>query len=148
MKFHIITEDEGSGKIFWECINDQFLSSKANIIVARGVTNLDKKLRENYKAKIINFGDCVMIAFDNTGTLQASAQMEKLNKHATEYELNLFFTTYYCFEEIFLSFEYLIDWINPKMKLNEKAFIDFVRCSILNNQDYLLDHTLFERERV
>ena len=147
MKFHIIVEDAGSGKEFWAAVNKEFLDSKGNIIEAGGVTNLDKELRKNFELGNISSGDYILIAFDNTGTLQASVQMEKLKKHATEYKLSgLIFTTYYCFEEIFLSFERLLDWVKPRLSDSEIALIQFIGNSIRERKDYLTNHSEFETE--
>ena len=112
MKTHIICEDSVSGFIFWKAINKHIFNNICTIHSAGGVTNIISKVDELIDYGSIQSGDRVILVFDNTGHPQASKTLKGMKGIVKANQLYLIYTTYYCFEEVLISFRDLDLWEN------------------------------------
>lgn len=138
---YIICEDEGSGYQFFDCIS-KICNTPCKLVSSRGNQNFSMKLLE--VAEELNNGDKLLLAFDNIGVVKGFNPKDIIIK-AVEIcrikNVNLWITMYYCFEEVFLSYSELhrlCKYFAPTdNKLSQyEQVLDFVRTSIMNNEDY------------
>lgn len=155
---YVITEDTNSGRDFWNKVFNIFLG-KDNYEMVQFIQDkngkpisgnmalnrlVDKAL---LKAKA---GDSIFIAFDNIGS------SKRVNtKTAKDYgfdsgdfinitlqkcsisKVNLYISSYYCFEEIYLSYEGLYELCKIDGKDQQlTSVVKFVKDSILNGTEY------------
>lgn len=140
---YILCEDSGSGFLFFQCIRDIYSSkTECDVITSYGNTNYRDCL-ENLKT-VLKDGDTLILAFDsveveknfNPRNIINSAQYfcEKNNIH-------LYYTTYYCFEELFLSYKYLTGmFYDGNYNKNDKEIwgkiLQYICDSIYAMEDY------------
>jgi hypothetical protein len=96
-----------SGFQFWNTVNTVLLNKRARMYQGDGIDFVENKLKE----APIEPEDIVLLAIDNIGSdvvyeLYEFAVQDKINR-----QYKLLFSAYYCFEEFFLSFKRIIDWV-------------------------------------
>lgn len=113
---HVITEDSGSGNKFWAEVFGYLLGDSCRIHTSCGITNIGKKFGELLQSGIILKNDTIIFVVDRAADTQLVAQMELINSEAGQYGLStIYYVWPYCFEEIFLSFTKLLDWVRPNI---------------------------------
>ena len=146
---YIICEDSGSGFTFFKTVRDIcFTEDQCEVVSSYGNTNF----QDTVKAIIekLKQGDFLMLAFDsvevsedfNPKNIIISAQYGCDKAKAT-----LYYTTYYCFEELFLSYDYLADmFMNGSYKKDDKELwmklLNYIHDSIFSGNDYYVDNEL------
>lgn len=145
---YIITEDSNSARVFWEIVVNEFRGKNNYILVPlfKGKDSKDSGGNTTLKSQVtqlidsLNTYDELLVVFDN---INNSRNFNKVRfiKWALNickiYNINIRFTDYYCFEEVYLSYSELIDMY---MKCNYKKIVldtlKFVNASITNYKDY------------
>ena len=101
----ILCEDEGAGFQIYRDICEQFLKDKSyELISSYGNRGLEKEFRK-LKSKI-HPNDKLLLAFDNvdlTSEFDPNQFLLRVKKFCDKNNVELFYTKYYCFEEIYLS---------------------------------------------
>lgn len=150
----IIPEDSGSGKQFWEAINRNLLSNKAWVVdtykgqdKALGYSTMVPRLLNAIKSGDIHSGDTILFAIDNTGSDAVAHEVLNATIICRENGLRLLATTYYCIEEVFLSFKLLEYWVE-NIDNKYRACIEYIREHILNKLDYYDKMTKQEVDRL
>ena len=107
--FYIVVEDSGSGKRFYENLRDNVWrvdNSKVRVVSSNGNKNL--------YATVCGLGltgiDVLFCAYDNVADNIMSQQILKIEDLHKRLNFRLIQSNYYCFEELFLSFEYVDAW--------------------------------------
>lgn len=104
---YLVCEDEGSGYIFWKAVVREFCGENVVCSTSRGIGSLIRKVEE---LKLTD-KDCLIVAYDNCGGPDIIDISEKLISMHIKQGFKLIRTTYFCFEEMVLSFERLVDFI-------------------------------------
>lgn len=137
MSLVIVTEDSKSGFEFWKSVNKEILGSRASVIHAHGIDSLSNKISELIKHNRIAEHDSLLIALDNTDSMKVDGQIDIIMRLIKPIKLkHLLVTTYYCFEEVFLSFTDILAWLNIKTEQWEVDLLNTIANNILNGQDY------------
>lgn len=139
---YILTEDKNSARDFWKIVADIFLGSDNYVLEplpagGGGNTRLQEQVTSVFTK--IKEGDSLFIAFDNvanTKTFVPSDFIVKTSARCNMAGVNFRYTTYYCFEEIYLSYNELI-----KLSCNYKDIdvIKYVNESINSARDYFTE---------
>lgn len=167
---YIITEDSNSARDFWKIAADTFIGAGKYIlepIPAGGSGNTTLQLQVTNVFNKIQANDTLFVAFDNIGNTNnfnpynfLKTTIERCNRA----HVNFKFTTYYCFEELYISYDELVRLSNSHKDANIISFvsqcinsgIDYYndakvqnyiqQCtnSIITNREHLLNHLLIE----
>lgn len=139
---YIVTEDQNSARDFWRIVADTFLGSDNYVLEplpvgGGGNTRLQEQITNVFTK--IKSGDSLFIAFDNianTKNFVPSDFISKTSARCTKVGVNFQYTTYYCFEEIYLSYEEFV-----KLSCNYKDIdvVKVVNQCINNAKDYYRD---------
>lgn len=134
---HIIFEDTTSAFSFWS--KWAYLYLKDFEMYKDACGNLG--LRREFKRAIQNAksGDTIFIVFDNVicSSFNYKMFLQLCEERCKERDLQLRYTAYYCFEELFLSSSILMRMIND----------DALQCineCINNSSDYMMSETIIE----
>ena len=106
---YILCEDSGAGFNFYRKISNIYATeSRCKVIPSNGNGNYKKELR---KIKyLLQKDDTLILTFDNIETRNSFNSKNILDNAKLICEnkkVRLYYTTYYCFEEIFLAYAYL-----------------------------------------
>lgn len=158
---YILCEDEGSGLTFWMTVNKVLLHNRARVVTAKGKDNITAKFVTRKKdAKgneisgvargvqrdiFLTADDTLLIAFDNIGGTTTSKVIGAANREREHIGFRLIYTTYYCIEEVFISFpdlfEYCefdgaVEYLHKQIDTAElRSKLTFLRDCILNRKD-------------
>ncbi len=144
---YIITEDENSARDFFECVAYTFKNSNEFTLVPLITKNGgNTTLKEQVKSvlRYVNYGDKIMIVFDNiedTTNFVPAEFIKWLGIKCKEANVNYRITKYYCFEELYLSYDELIDMYVHLDKANKCVVeaLKYVHYCINNNINYFND---------
>lgn len=147
--FYIITEDRNSARQFWECVAETFLTQDKFELVEllkgsdgqyvagnRTLVNQIHRLFPRLKA-----GDTLFVAFDNildnSDVFDVAGFIENTAELCTAADVKFAFSTYYCFEEVYLSYDELVEMYG-KGKNDGKmlAILKYVNQCIKSHIDY------------
>ena len=105
MRF-LLCEDSTGGFVFWESVNRLLLGDYFDVVGhSAGRGGLKKKIESLLP---LRQSDVILVAIDDIPKSQAIIQsIRKLQK---EHGINLFFTNYWCIEEVLVSFADLAKW--------------------------------------
>lgn len=143
---YIITEDSNSARVFWKYAAKTFRGDGNYKMVpflkgtdgkpSSGNSTLVNQLKD--LAPNLNKDDTVLLVFDNIsniGKQPITTFLAFVGRIANRYNISIKVTSYYCFEEVYLSYSEL-----EKLNTNNKQVIlealRFVKNCILNNVDY------------
>lgn len=143
---YIITEDSNSARVFWEYAAKTFRGEGEYEIVSflrgkdgkpsSGNTTLSNQLEALLPR--VNSKDEIMIVFDNivkANIFDTYTFLKYIRSLSQSSGINIKFTSYYCFEEVYLSYSELerLNESNRDVVINS---IRFVRNCLLNGIDY------------
>lgn len=106
------------------------------IVCACGKDNIDSKLEEQLHK--VKQKDKVALFFDNIGRLNNITVWDLLSKYITAFSrknVDFYYTTYFCFEEIFLSYSGILPLI-PQDSTIQKEIKDIQRLILEGKKDY------------
>lgn len=143
---YIITEDSNSARVFWDTVAGVFKGKDNYRMVpflngkngkpSSGNSTLVSQLKNLILT--INSEDTILLVFDNIsklGNIPIATFLNFVTNISNKYNVKIKVTSYYCFEELYLSYEELI-----KLNHNNKEVIvralKFVRDSLINGVDY------------
>lgn len=137
---YIITEDKNSARDFWEIaaknhVGDSNYKMVPLVNESAGNTTLDAQVQSIIGK--LNSGDILFIAFDNianTSTFNPANFIRKIEAKCNELGVKFKFTRYYCFEELYLSYDALIE-MSDVQKSFYKLLVYVHEC-INNGDDY------------
>ena len=113
--FYIFCEDGGAGKAFFEGFCKTFLTRNDYMVeTSNGNTGYIKSLNEFIKSKNIKNGDSLLLAFDSVESRKSFdvfSIIDFADRVASERGIRTYYTEYYCFEEIFLSYDGLLEYV-------------------------------------
>ncbi len=144
---YVITEDSNSARTFWNIVFETFNKEEYKLIDLpsddkgksySGNKTLD--IQVNNALKIMHRGDRLVIIFDNITDEKHFSTRSFLDRTEAKCEalgINLSISTYYCFEEIYLSYKELLN-LYKRCKYNNIVLetLEFVCKSIHNRIDY------------
>lgn len=145
---YIITEDTNSARAFWKEVAEVFRGNGNYTLVPlpKGKDNKDSggnttlKNQINYMMSYAKAQDELLIAFDNISNANNFNTTKFIKWAINKCKVNnisVKFTSYYCFEELYLSYYELIDMYK---KCNYKEVVlkalEFTNKSIMNRIDY------------
>lgn len=142
----IIPEDSNAGKQFWSAINSELLEDRAIMLdslnstsTSLGCNTILPRLKKAVDSGVLKNGSSVLIILDNIGNSSVAVQMKLIEAECKKHDIKLTATTFYCFEELLLSFELLETWINT---INDRyiEFLNFVQNSINEKKDCFSNH--------
>lgn len=141
MKRVIICEDSGSGFMFFKKLCSIFNVDCTIVSTYGNLSYRDIAVSELYK---LNKGDYALLAFDNVSpTVEFSAfdVIGMVWDIANEFGLRIWYTNYYCFEEVFLSYERYLDFCifneeYSKLMSQWVSSLEYVRMCIMTGVDY------------
>lgn len=143
---YIITEDSNSARVFWDYVANTFRGKDAYKMVAflqgkdgkesSGNTTLYNQLKVLLPK--ISSEDEIMIVFDNivkANRFDSYTFLKYIRSLSENYGVNIKYTDYYCFEEVYLSYSELerLSKDNRDVVINA---IKFVRNCLLNGVNY------------
>lgn len=159
---YVITEDENSGRDFWGTVMKTFLqptdftmvefdmtiNSKGKKVQISGNLALDALVNKTLEKS--QAGDSLFVAFDNIGMSRARTTnngqekyfdsgdfINRTKQKCMKTGVDFYITSYYCFEEIYLSYLELENLVRIDSKKSELAsVIEYVRRNIENGTDY------------
>lgn len=132
---HLIFEDTTSAYSFWSEWANEFLSNSTYYCKANGNKGLDREfMRAVESAKI---GDTIFLIFDNivSETFDYADFLSNCQSICLKNDINLEFTDYYCFEELFLSCTVL-------KSLLSDTLINIISDNIHSGNNYFEDETV------
>lgn len=134
---YIITEFDGASLAFWEAVNLNLLDNGAKTLASNGLHNMINVVnRLGLKA-----GDTLLLAIDKANsnrTVTREAVLEATFQLCKSKRARLLATTYYCFEEIFLSYKYLVPLMNKPSTDYKVMLAEVVQHYIRMDTDYSL----------
>lgn len=144
---YLITEDTTSGREFWIKVLQTYKTKGTFKVCAlpciegnefSGNTTLTKQLID-IECKL-NAGDKLLIAFDMTTSrvFDSTDFLDRAMEICARHNVELNISNYYCFEEIYLSYEELTN-LYKSSKLCKSVVLDaleYVRKSLLNGYNY------------
>lgn len=140
---YIVTEDEGSGFQFWKSVADNLLINQRNITLttSKGVANIPRIL----KRLNLKLGDTLLLAVDavydnSSASIKDIFELALLICHRAQ--ARLIRTTYYCFEEVFLSYNKIEFMCKGQAADRDRKLIVTVRNSIYNQVNYAQSEAL------
>lgn len=171
---YIITEDSNSAREFWKIAADTFIGiGKYSLepIPAGGAGNTTLQSQVINVFSKIQANDILFVAFDNIGNTSNFVASDFLNKtiaRCKQKNVCFKFTTYYCFEELYLSYEELVRLSNNHKDANIISFVSkcinsgkdyyndtliqnyIQNCTntVINNREHFLNHLLMEACKV
>lgn len=145
---YIITEDSNSARAFWELAAKEFRGSKNYVLVpllkeengkqVGGNTTLENQVNELLPK--IKRGDELFVVFDyisNTSNFIPGDFIISTYQKCKNAGIDFKFTSYYCFEELYLSYIELYNMINNnKTKTIIINTLKFIQDSIKNGGSY------------
>lgn len=146
---YIITEDSNSARDFWKCVAKTFRAANTYTLVpliknkngkpSAGNTTLNTQVLSILPN--LQSGDTLFIAFDNIAATKGFNPYNFINKvHSicNGLGINVKFTSYYCFEELYLSYEEVFNMYSSLSKHNKIILeaLKYVYNSINSNHDY------------
>ncbi|SES28788.1 hypothetical protein SAMN04487884_12712 [Butyrivibrio fibrisolvens] len=109
---YIITEDSKSGYDFWKIVFETFLDSDDfEIIVAAGNRFLQKCFNDTLD-RCCDLQDSILLIFDNiddTSNFNPGNLIEYCKESCEEKGVRFYFSDFYCFESIFLSYKEMLN---------------------------------------
>lgn len=146
---YILTEDEGAGFRFFNTLCKQLLlSDKYVVVTSKGNKNLNAKFEEI--STFMKSGDRFLVAAD---TVDSSAGFDWVSFLETvEYfcicnDIELYYTKYYCFEEIFLASNRLF-YLSKVSSIasNWYGVVDYIYNSIVQGKNsYSLQNQMVQK---
>ena len=145
---YVVTEDKNSARVFWTAIVKCFCAEESYEIVELpkaengqsygGNTTLNQQISEVFQK--IQPQDELFVAFDVIMPTRQFNPVDFLDKIIRRCELKkvkLYVTSYYCFEELYISYSELIN-MYEQFSTDEdmKAALKYIRDCILQNKDY------------
>ena len=115
---YIITEDSNSARNFWEHAVSVFAKSGSYVFVDSNIwgnTSLDKRTRDVVREA--NEGDIIAVLFDcieNTRDFKPKRFIRNMLRLCKSKGIAFRYNTYYCFEEMFLSYNELLKISNSR----------------------------------
>lgn len=103
----ILCEDSAMGKDFWSAINIYCLDGQAKVLTSNGVDKMSEKI----KSVNLSTNDKVIFAIDNIGDSKVRSILRSLKNDAKNRGYSFKISSYYCIEEVFLSFVFFPDWL-------------------------------------
>jgi len=145
---YIITEDSNSARVFWDLVIKEYISSDNYVLVpllkkqngtrVGGNTTLENQV--NNILPEMKSGDDLFVVFDNIGNTVNFIPGDFIILTYQKCKMagvNFKFTSYYCFEEIYLSYIELYTMIsNNKTKTIDINILKFIQDSIKNGENY------------
>jgi len=102
---YIVSEDKGSGFVFWCKVNEYLLNNSAKVVPAGGIPNLYKTVM----GLPLQTSDTLFVAVDINDS-GATTQLEDICVYAVSLGVEVLNTSYVCLEEVFLFFKSLRQW--------------------------------------
>ena len=133
---YIVTEDETSALDFWKVVAHVYKPQGDYRFIKNqhgGNRTLDSKL--NMLLKITKKDDEILLIFDNITEVAGFSSNDLITKYlikCRELGVKFRFIGYYCFEEVILSDDELIDMCDS----GDKELITFINDCIRNRHDY------------
>lgn len=140
---YIITEDSNSARAFWDAVAKTFRGKNKYKMMpfligkdgkpSSGNSTLADQL--NALLPNITSTDKIIIVFDNItkiGNIDIVDFLTFISNMSQKYNVNIAVTSYYCFEEVYLSYAEL-ERLNAD---NKEVILKFVRNCLLNGIDY------------
>lgn len=139
---YIITEDSTSARDFWECVAETFRGPQNYVLVqplnqTSGNTTLNAQVSNLFPK--LKAGDTLLVAFDNIGATKGFNSINfirKVGQRCAKHSINFRFTSYYCFEELYLSYMELFNMISPNTNPITLNALKYVNKCIGNSIDY------------
>lgn len=137
---YILCEDSSMGYDFWRLFNKYCLKSKAKLYTSKGISKMCEKL----DIIPLSDNDILFCAFDNVGSNECYKFMQKLKLDSVTRNYRYLLSNYYCIEEVFLSFNDLIRWLNINDLYLQGICNDIYNYiyDTKNNFNYLYDNRL------
>lgn len=139
---YIVTEDKNSARDFWKIVADTFMGAENYVLEPLSVggggnTRLQEQVTNVFTK--IQKGDILFVAFDNIANTKNFVPSDFIIKTAARCKragVTFQYTTYYCFEELYLSYDELV-----KLSCNYKDWdiVGFVSQCIKDAIDYYVD---------
>ena len=107
---YILCEDSNGGAFFWETVNREILSDYFQLMPCFGFGNLWLEFDKLRRSSALNSESIIIIVMDNITKQGARTILDKFRKIKREETYRIEISDYYCIEEVFLSFESLLDW--------------------------------------
>lgn len=147
---YIVTEDRNSARDFWECVATTFKETNEFILVPLPIdakTNTVNGGNTTLKTQVSNIfpkmkkGDTLFVAFDVIGKTTDFNPVDFINKtrsRCIKNGINFRYTTYYCFEEILLSYDELLEMYKKGFAAGNYVLdaLQYVNDCINNHIDY------------
>ena len=145
---YVVTEDSNSARYFWKITFDTFHKGKYELLTLPidksgmthgGNTTLDKQI-QLLTAKLLP-GDKVYVAFDNTTESKSFTPfkfLSRLQRISAELKVDVAVTTYYCFEELYLSYIEIITQYESLASYNDVVLkaLKFVHNKLMVDENY------------
>ena len=121
-------EGKGSEYLFWTKVKALFMKESVLIVPCNGISDLYTKLKQ----KTFNKEDNIIVSFDNCGNMYARKLKKELLPKISGRVNKLYFTSYFCFEEIFLSYINMEQYLD--MHYVSKNYANLYKCfSVIRN---------------
>lgn len=134
---YIVTEDSNSARTFWSKAAETYRKAGTYTLVpllsGGGNTTLKGQITNVFK--VIKPGDSLFVVFDNIDKVHNFDKHDLIkmtSKRCINKNIKFTYTTYYCFEEIYLSYRSLLPMVNDKY--NE--VLKFVADCINSGKEY------------
>lgn len=135
---YIITEDSKSGYEFWKIVFESYLKENEYIInVAAGNRSLRKTFNDTLD-DCQDSSDSILLIFDNiddTSSINPGNLIEYCEASCREKSVCFYFSDFYCFESIFLSYKELLN-MTSNCKQDVKNTVEYVNNAINKGYGY------------
>lgn len=149
---YIITEDSNSGYEFWQNLSILFKVNMVQVLPSSGIANVKNTLKSLLKgvSYTLNHGDKIFLAIDNVSfnseayiyTYRLREYVKSILKNLISSDIRICFSSYYCYEEILLSFYKLV---NLSSAPDIRELFSKIHDNIMQYKDfsvkYLIIHT-------
>lgn len=145
---YVVTEDSNSARYFWKIVFDTFHKGRYELltlptdkfgVVHGGNTTLDKQI-QILTGKLLP-GDKVYVAFDSVVESKSFSTfkfLSRLQRISAELKVDVAVTTYYCFEELYLSYIEIITQYESLASYNDVVLkaLKFVHNKLMADENY------------
>lgn len=146
--FYILCEDSGSGKDFYKGLCRAFLPNGGYLVDDthgnKGyLSYLDNFINQNK----LGHGDSLLLAFDNvesSKTFDVASIIEFAEDISSKRGVSIFYTEYYCFEEVYLSYDGFLEYVGKRLLSGNDSSsawysaLKYVHDSIQSEQKYYI----------
>jgi len=143
---YLVSEDRNSGLYFWDTVAKTFKGEEKYRIAGDKITGGNKNIENVFntiKSKLEE-GDQVFIILDqivdSDDNIRIRNILRRIRRECTSRKVGVKVTSYYCFEELYLSYDEVIDMYSKCYKVKNEVMIalNYVNNKINKAEDYYI----------